>query len=197
MLFSFYRRPVTTTRPERVIDPRMCAKYILSPYSLPSTDLVRSTTTPDDRKAAKRQQLDYITAGGVFRSRKLANLSSISGGLLLDFDHVADLDSLRRFCVLDLRPLLAWISPSGEGLKVLIDVRSDMMEARIPLDQPTDSHTIRERAASVYRDLYSQAMQFVECNFGGECGADLSASDITRATYLNCDFTCYVNPCLL
>lgn len=197
MFFSFYRHPVSTTIPERVIDPKMCAKYILAPYAMERTDLVRATLVPEERKAVKRQQLDFITAGGVFRRRQLNQLSSISGAMLLDFDHVADIPAIKRWCVETFPTIMCWISPSGEGIKVLCDITDDMLNARIPIDIPTTSHNVRERAAEVYKYLYRQAMELAIERWGNACGADMGASDITRATYLSADYDCYINPIYL
>lgn len=194
MLFSFYEAPVSNVRPARQITPREVAKYLLSPYSYERTAQVRAATTAEQRREIKRRILDFVTIGGTFRKRALSGLTSLSGLMILDFDHCTDCDAVKRWAIFSLPCWAVWRSPSGEGVKVLIDLSADWIANGFTLDVPFDSHGTRERAAAFYKERYCQFMSMAKLAFGDDCGADDSASDITRATYLSCDLDTWINP---
>lgn len=194
MLFSFFRHPVTNVMPMRSIDPRLLAKYILSGCAHNKTQDTRALLDHDARRAYKRENLDFVTAGCVVRKRATSYVMSFSGLMILDFDHVGDFDALKTWAVRQLGAVMAWRSPSGDGLKVLLDIQKDLQAERIPIDMITTSHNVRNRGIETYKYLYGLAMEAAIKEFGNDAGADMSASDITRATYLSCDFDCYVNP---
>lgn len=82
---------------------------------------LRRTTDKDERKAIKRG-LPAVTWSGQFRCKGEDGFLKHSGLYVYDFDHVEDVQTvIYQFCDSGLPCLrLVWVSPSGEGVKVLL-----------------------------------------------------------------------------
>jgi hypothetical protein len=81
----------------------------------------------------KKSQLPYVTPAGVFTQRAAADIRERSGLLVLDFDHVPDLDKLKEALqsdpVFGASLALYFVSPSGDGLKVFVVVSCEVPHA--------------------------------------------------------------------
>lgn len=120
-----------------------------------------------DEANKEKQKLDAFTSSGVFVGRRNAeNLKLYSQLIILDFDKL-DNDKLTE-CITKARSIeytyCSFISPSGNGLKVLCMV-----------DSGKEHHKI----------AYSQVANYYEEEFKIEI--DRSGSDITRLCYLPYD----------
>jgi len=67
-----------------------------------------------------KSKLPYVTFCGTFSSRSNSNLKTHSGLACLDFDDVEQLENLRELINLDSFTFASFVSPSGDGLKVLV-----------------------------------------------------------------------------
>jgi len=117
-----------------------------------------------------KSRLPYVTFAGTFTSRSNANLRKHSGLACLDFDNVQDVDNLKENINNDKHTFASFISPSGEGLKVLI---------KIPLVDNNDD----------YQDYYVELTKY----YNQYHELDSSTKDIARACYLSHDEDLFIN----
>lgn len=118
----------------------------------------------------EKQKLPLVSFCGVFKSRSNSNLTQSSGLAMLDFDHVSKLQELRNFVNNDKYTFSSFISPSGDGLKVLV---------KIPLVDNDKDYK------SFYLELQKHYNKYSE--------TDDSTKDISRATYLSYDENLFLN----
>ena len=122
----------------------------------------------------KGRQLPAFTPAGVFSRRNRKGLVSHSGLLVLDYDDVEtqNLAHMKEIATSAAHTAAAFVSPSGNGIKVLVVVEP----------KPTDavSHTIAWRAAAGYYDELLSAT------------ADSSGKDLPRLTLLAHDPSAYL-----
>jgi hypothetical protein len=130
---------------------------------------IRIESDKDKRKALK-EKLPLVTFCGTFTTRANANLKAHSGLTCLDFDHVDKLDELIEKVNKDAFTFVSFISPSGNGLKVLV---------KIPfVDNNND-----------YQDYYLELVNHYKKYFT----LDESTKDISRSCYLSYDENLFIN----
>ena len=125
-----------------------------------------------------KQQLDHVAPAGIFAPwREAKYLQERSGILVLDFDHLPDLEAARTALLNDgfLKPEIALLftSPSGEGLKVLI-------EADLSVSHLDNFNGYADYIAEQYASL--------------GLIADRSGKDIARACFLSYAPDAWLNP---
>ena len=139
-------QPPTLT-PYKEITLQEVYKLITSSERLKTlTETVRRAVENGDEKVyrmLKQQTLPYVTPCGVFSYRKSDSLTGPSGLIVVDIDHLdsrGEAEKLKRqlFDDLLLRPVLAFTSPSGHGVKAFIPY--DL--ARIPDTKQNTSENI-------------------------------------------------------
>lgn len=130
---------------------------------------IRIETEKSKRNTAK-SKLHYVTFGGVFPTRSNSSLKTFSGLACLDFDDVEDLEELVGVVNDDKYTFASFISPSGNGLKVLVKVP--------PVDNNDD-----------YQDYYIEVTKHYSKYFK----LDEGTKDIARACYLSYDEGLYLN----
>jgi hypothetical protein len=123
---------------------------------------------------AKRNELKskmpYVTFCGTFTSRSNSNLKSHSGLACLDFDNVVNLDDLRKVINEDSFTFASFVSPSGDGLKVLV---------KIPMiDNNND-----------YQDYYVELIK----HYSKYHDLDEGTKDLARACYLSFDEDVFIS----
>ena len=118
-----------------------------------------------------KQRLPYVTFGGTFKSRSNKTLSKHSGLACLDFDGLEKLEEVREDINNDNYTLSSFISPSGNGLKVLVKIPN--------IDNNDD-----------YQDYYVELIKHYSKYFE----LDQGTKDIARACYLSADENMYLNP---
>ena len=82
---------------------------------------IRVKSKKEDRNALK-QTLPYVTFSGTFSTRANSYLKKSSGLACLDFDAVGDIDELKDKINNDKYTFSSFVSPSGDGLKVLVKI---------------------------------------------------------------------------
>jgi hypothetical protein len=128
-------------------------------------------------KEGKKEEADklkstlwLITPSGTFTERRASCLIDYSNYIVLDFDDVADVESLKEAVKKIPYTLMAFISPSGQGLKVIVEVDSDS--------------TRHGEAFNQLQSYYSAITDYV---------IDSSGKDICRAMFLSHDPNAYWN----
>lgn len=126
-------------------------------------DRIRTTRDKEERERLKRS-LPITLFSGKFKARRADALEEYNKLVVLDLDNLKNVD-VRRFELEQLPFVYAvWVSPSGNGLKVLVRVL-------------TDNHAAHFAALS--KEIK---------------GVDPSGKDICRATFLSRDEKIFVNP---
>ena len=124
-----------------------------------------------------KTRLPYFV-GSIFHHdcRRVENVSAVNY-IVLDIDHLVDFDGkIPDSIKADDRVMMAFVSPSGEGIKVIFKLSEPLVSIK---SFPT-----------AYRE-------FAE-NFGVKVGltgfVDLKTSDVSRACFLSYDVNVYYNP---
>lgn len=165
--FSYYRNGIATTTPYAAITPAQLHTVLTSPRHRARTEALRAAPVGSPQRATLKKGLDYVTPAGTFTRRANTELESLSGLLVLDFDHVPDLSAARAALLADalLAPelVLLFTSPSGDGLKVL--VKAD----------PTAAHLDTFRAYAAYLAHHYAPLGLVP---------DEAGKDVARACFV-------------
>lgn len=181
--FSFFRRPIRNTRPCREASPQDIFKYLVSDYAKSHTEHLHTIKDNKFRSKYKAEHLDYITSGGLFRSKKESNLIKASGYIVIDFDHINDAKGLVVKLAQDdnFETVLAFRSPSGDGVKWIVS---------LPLNI-----TKPDGSPLTYGEYFSILSNYSRKEYGAE--ADPSGKDICRACFLPYDPASFLNPLYL
>lgn len=126
-----------------------------------------------EQAQAKKQQLPAFTPSATFTEKRLLpNMERYSGFVHLDFDKLTPEQILAAFQIIAAIPytFLCFISPSGNGLKVFIEVNT---------------------GAEHHDTAYQQVMQYYENATGLK--ADVKCKDITRLCFVSHDPQLYKN----
>lgn len=172
--FSLFKAPISNKVPSKSVDIKDICETIKGDSFAERTNKLRSINSQDDAKKFKVSNFDFVTFSGVFFERTTSYLIKQSLYICVDLDHVGDIAEIRRMIklILDkLPPALMFISPSGDGLKVVFKI-----------NPKAGSHL-----------QYFRALQRF---FADEIGfkIDPSGSDICRACFLPHDPDVYYNP---
>ncbi len=124
----------------------------------------------EERTKEKVNRLPMASFAGTFKTRANNALIKASGYAMLDFDGVADLPKLIEDVNKDCYTFSSFISPSGNGLKVLV---------KIP--PVSDDKTYKE----YYYKIVEHYNQYAEL--------DDSTKDIARGTFLSFDEDLFLN----
>lgn len=124
--------------------------------------------------------LPYIVVAQFSPPTRLTAHFAATNGLILDFDHLElygkDLDALKTELSKDLRVTLVFVSPGGNGLKVLIE-----------LEQPCYDSAKFSLFYKVFAEKFAR-------QYGMENYVDKATSDVTRACFMSADPLAYYNP---
>ena len=165
--FSFFRKPVRNTEPLRCITVPDIYR------AKAQTETLRSITDRDAARRYKAENFDFCTFSGTFRFRGKDGLLLHSELLCIDFDHVADIPSLKERLLRDeyFETELLFRSPSGDGLKWIVAV---------------------DRKGWEHGDFYRAV-----CNYLVQSGCpepDRSGSDVARSCFIPHDAEAFINP---
>jgi hypothetical protein len=170
---SFFRAPISNTIPEKEINLIDIFSLITGNTYSQRTLSLRQSKNEADAKKFKSNNFDYVTFSGTFSRRKENSILKHSGLITIDFDHVDDLDNLKKNLLSDVyfETELLFISPSGDGLKWIV-----------PIDLTQAPHSDYFKAISIYiKKTYKIEI-------------DQSGSDISRACFLAHDENAFINP---
>lgn len=134
---------------------------------------IRKAITEDDQVKADelKFRLPGFTPSGTFNERrKKENIDSYSGLLHLDYDKVEDIESLKEIIVKIPFTYSAFISPSGKGLKVVVNTDAEL-----------ETHT----------DVFNALRVFYDEIVGLE--SDGKVKDVPRLCFVSYDPELYLN----
>lgn len=171
--FSFFKAPVTNTRPYKNITLIDAYKYITGEYCKPQTLQLRSITNKTENREYKKSNFAYVTFSGVFESRKESKLLKHSNLIALDFDYLEDVETTKLQLLVDpyFETELLFISPNGNGIKWIVAI-----------DVEKYSHA----------DYFQAIFNYIKSTYSIEI--DEACKDISRATFLSWDPTVFIHP---
>lgn len=122
--FSFFSKPVQNVIPSGVMSIRDAFQSIVSEQYATPTRVLRALPNKETARHYKARNFDYVCFSGVFTKRCEAGLVRHSNLLTVDFDHVPRLLQLKNHLISNpfFETILAFISPSGDGLKWIIKI---------------------------------------------------------------------------
>ena len=126
-MISFFRAPIRNTKPSAQASILQIYKYIISNRASDITRRLRAITDPKEARKYKSEAFDYVTFSGCFSSRCTDELIEHSGFLCFDIDKIESerrLQEIKSLLINDeeLHTVLCFRSPSGNGLKWVVEV---------------------------------------------------------------------------
>jgi hypothetical protein len=165
-LFEKYNNPI----PIKELDFLKVLNIIKSDKLKNQIKEVRLLINDKEKRDIEKKKLQQVTWCGTFTYRSNDRIKQSSGLACLDFDEVDDLQILIANVNQDKYTLTSFISPSGNGLKVLV---------KIPfVDSDVD-----------YKSFYFKLQE----HYNQYGVTDDATKDISRATYLSYDPNLYLN----
>lgn len=121
--FSFYNGPISNVKPHKIMRLHEAMELIKSDKYKIDVEKLRASNNPATKSTLKKH-LPYFTFSGTFTKRLNDALIKHSGLIVLDFDGLNDLqidDYFNSFITIEW-VCGCWVSPSGNGLKVLVKI---------------------------------------------------------------------------
>ena len=128
-----------------------------------------------DQYSVDKKRLPRVTFSGTFNGRRqIPKLKEYNDLVVLDVDHLTKADLMAASSALrkDVHVLACWLSPSEEGLKVLVGL--SFSEEHADLDVAVRHRGAFAQLASYFKRTYDVSL-------------DRSGSDITRLCFLSSD----------
>jgi len=175
-LFSFFRAPITNTKPHKAVSLLQIYNAIKGDYYRERTQKLQAISDVAQARQFKAANFDYCTFSGVFTTRNDKALLKHSGLLCLDFDHLQNIEKLRFQLLQDeyFDTQMLFVSPSGNGLKWIISI---------------------DAATMPHGDYFAAVANYIKTTYNVE--VDKSGRDTSRACFLPHDPQAYINPILL
>lgn len=172
--FSFYKAPIGNLKPLKEMNLIEAYDLIKSNEYEEITNKVRNAKNEEEQGKIKKNKLDYITFGGTFEKRAKADIILQSGYVAIDIDHISkNIEELKEELKKDKYVKLLFKSPSGEGLKIIIEI-------------PLGLNEFEQRLMSFYYYLSKQYdIPHREL--------DTKTKDVSRACFLCYDPDAYLN----
>lgn len=173
--FSFFKAPVTkVTNPYKNINLNDVYQILTGHYLKKQTLKLRSISDKQENRDYKAVSFPFVTFSGTFNQRKEADLVEHSGLMVLDFDHLDNIEAVKLQLLKDtyLETELLFTSPNGNGLKwvVPVNVSGDYSHGQY-------FDAIRNYIQSTYK---------IE--------VDKSGRDVVRVCFIGWDPDAFLNP---
>lgn len=170
--FSIYdsKSGIKQVLPTGTINLKTCADLIRTDARLiQMTNELRSLQDPDVRKVYKAS-LPYVTFTGTFKKRAAKNLVERSEYFVIDIDHCQELKEKIILICKFFTPALAFVSPSGDGLKVIFQIDPE---------------------AGTHLEFFTALRYFFKTKI--DVSIDEACKDISRATFLCHDENVFIS----
>lgn len=174
-IISFFNAPIYRTIPPYAnITLNQVYQAISGPYYKKLTEKLRLIFDEAENRKYKTQYFDFVTFSGTFSKRNIENLIQLSGLMVLDLDHLKDLDAIKLQLLKDpfFETQLLFVSPNGDGLKWILEI------------------DINEKYS--HREWFDAISNYIKSSHGIE--VDKTGSDVARACFLSFDPDAYLNP---
>ena len=124
-------------------------------------------------RAFKANEFNYVWFSGIFTKRSEKCFQHHSELMVLDFDHLSDVDGVKGVLLADksLETVLLFRSPSGDGLKWVISIDIRLMD---------------------HKNYFKAVSNYLKATYQLE--VDSSGKDVARACFLPYDPEVFINP---
>jgi hypothetical protein len=186
-LFSFFRAPITNTKPHKTVSLLQIYNAIKGDYYKAHTEKLRAISDVTQARKFKAVNFDYCTFSGIFTTRNDKALIKHSGLLCLDFDHLSNIETLFNQLLKDdyFDTQLLFRSPSGDGLKWVISISPHSGEPTVATDR-------EQLGGFSHSEYFAAVANYILQTYG--ITVDKSGRDISRACFLPHDPQAYINP---
>jgi hypothetical protein len=187
--FSYFKAPVRNTKPLKKITLDEVHRLIISDDFKQVTNELRNIKDDAKKKDLKASNFDYVTFNGVFTERNDKGLKIPSNFFTVDIDHVGEnLSLLKEKLKVDkvICPQLIFVSPGGDGLKVVIKINSEL------IDYAATSKKMGTIWQSINKYFSIEYAELITPN-GNNDFIDGACKDISRACFLCHDAAAYIN----
>lgn len=170
--FSFFCFPITNTKPSKDFSLLDAYNYIVGDTAKAKTATLRLITDERQKRNFKAKNFDYCTFSGTFQYRNDKALIQHSGLLCLDFDHISNIEDVKRQLLQDeyFETKLMFRSPSGDGIKWIIEI---------------------DIANATHQNYFQAVANYLSKTYSLQ--VDKSGKDISRACFLPHDPDCVFN----
>lgn len=170
---SFYKAPISNTKPSKEITLNSIKEIILSDIYKNITDAYREIEDVKQKSIFKSEMFDYVTFSCTTSNRDSKSIKQHSNLICVDLDHVGNTETIKNI-VIKIKelfiPSLIFRSPSGDGLKLVYHI-----------DITKGSHN---EYFTALKSFFNQEVGF---DIDKKCG------DIVRACFLCHDPDVYFN----
>jgi len=131
----------------------------------------------------KNRDFKAVIVGALFNnpnSRKADNISQITGLYSIDFDHVDNLEHYMELLTNDQHTLVAYISPSGNGIKMFVRFKKDYID------------DIKKNITYTKEQVFQYLKKYYFDNYG--LVVDEQTKDINRCSFICHDPNVKYNP---
>ena len=141
------------------------------------------------RKGNKENVFDYITPNGVFKRRNDEDIEHPSGAFVIDIDKQKNVHAIKSALAADesLKPALIFVSPSGNGLKMLLKIDPSLID----MSRESKKMEIYWNAINSYLSR-NYATQIAPDSAGNYI--DPNGKDLSRPCFLCHDPEAFYNP---
>ena len=119
-------KSLRNTKPEMVTDLTSVLEEIRQGNYRSQIEEIRKAENPS--KSHLKDKLPVFTPTGIFSHRSMAGLESYNGLICLDIDNVEDPEFLKQRAAKLNYVYAAFVTPSGQGLKVMIKTNATSAE---------------------------------------------------------------------
>lgn len=171
--FSLFKKPISNTKPYKTISVLDVYGLIKGPWNIQRTQTLRRIKDIEEARAFKANEFNYVSLSGIFGKRSDKYLKQHSGLMVLDFDHLSDVDGVKSQLLADksLETDLLFRSPSGDGLKWVIPIDISLMD---------------------HKNYFKAVSNYLKATYQLE--VDSSGKDVARACFLPYDPEVFINP---
>jgi hypothetical protein len=161
-------KSVKNTKPERISNLVSVLEEIRNGVYKTQIEEIRKQENPS--KSPLKDKLPLFTPTGVFNHRSIAGMESYNGVICLDIDNIPNAEEIKQKCENIDWVFSAFITPSGQGLKVIVKTNAT-------------------------KETYKEMELQVSTKFAELTGAqrDNHCKDIARIQFISYDPTIYIN----
>lgn len=123
--FSYYENLYSSKVPEGEFDINELIEVIKYGYLKDVITKLRVTKDKEAYNKIKQAELPAVTLSGIFQERNSKGLQDHSGLIQIDIDHVKSYDEVLKKVISDPHTYVAFRSPGGEGIKVIVKINPD------------------------------------------------------------------------
>ena len=168
--FSLFEN-LLETESEQIIDINGLYEIIKYGYIKDKIEILRKTKNEQDYKNLKKYSIPAVTLSGIFSKREGPGLLKHSGLIQIDLDNVKNFDLLYHNICDDKYTYLAFKSPGGKGIKVVVKIK---------------------RSEKTHSESFSSLQKYYKDKF--DIALDPACRDLPRCMLLSYDPNIYCNP---